>query len=225
MAPEVAEHALALTLALTRRIDRAVVARRDHEWAPIRRDHPPISLADLLVGIVGYGRIGRAIAVRARAFGARVIALRRQPAEPDEHAEQILGRDRLIELLSRADVVLSALPDVADARGTFGPRAFQVMKPTAYFVNVGRGAAVDEGALARALSDGLIAGAACDVFTTEPLPAGSPLWDAPNFIMSPHLAGGSQHVWRRVIDLLFTNVERWRHGTPLLNEVDKASGY
>ncbi|HVZ15370.1 MAG TPA: D-2-hydroxyacid dehydrogenase [Bauldia sp.] len=225
MAPEVAEHALALTLALTRRIDRVVVAQRGHEWAPIRRDHPPISLGDLLVGIVGYGRIGRAIAARAGAFGARVIGLRRLPAEPDGHAEQILGRDGLVELLSRADVVMAALPDVPDAHGMFGARAFQVMKPTAYFINVGRGAVVDEIALARALGNGLIAGAACDVFREEPLPADSPLWDAPNFIMSPHLAGGSQHVWKRVIDLLFDNVERWRRGAPLLNEVDKASGY
>ncbi len=225
MAPEVAEHALALILALTRRIDRAVVAQRDHEWAPIRRDYPPISLADLLIGIVGYGRIGRAIAVHARTFGARVIGLRRHPTGPDELAEQVLGREGLVELLSRADVVVAALPEVADARGIFDAGAFRAMKRTAYFVNVGRGGVVDEVALARALSDGLIAGAACDVFVEEPLPADSPLWDAPNFIVSPHLAGGSQHVWKRVIDLLFDNVERWRRGAPLLNEVDKASGF
>ena len=225
MAPEVAEHTLALILALTRRIDRAVVAQRDHEWAPIRRDRPPISLADLLVGIVGYGHIGRAVAARARTFGARIVGLRRQATEPDELAEEILGRDGLIELLSRADIVVAALPAVILARGVFDVNAFRAMKPTAYFVNVGRGTAVDEGALAAALSAGAIAGAACDVFVEEPLPAESPLWHAPNFIVSPHLAGGSQHVWKRMIDLLFDNVERWRSGAPLSNEVNKASGF
>lgn len=225
MAPEVAEHVLALILMHTRRVDCAVVAQRDRRWATILRDNPPLSLAGLVIGIVGYGHLGRAVATYTHMLGATAIGLDRHPKEPDGLAEEILGRERFHELLGRSDIVVSVLPGVADARGMFDLDAFRAMKATAYFVSVGRGTVVDEVALAQALSEGLIAGAACDVFVNEPLPPKSPLWDAPNFLVTPHIAGCSQHVWKRIIDLLFDNVERWRRGAPLLNEVDKASNY
>lgn len=221
MAAEVAEHVLALILAHTRRLDRSIAAQRRHLWAPLRRDHPPLTLKGLVVGIVGYGHIGRAVASHVMMLGATVIGMRRSPAEPDGVAEQILGRADLPRLLERADIVVAIMPGAADTRSMFDLDAFRTMKPTAYFVNVGRGIAVDEAALLRALSEGMISGAACDVFVDEPLPPESPLWEAPNLIVTPHLGGASQHVWTSIIDLLFDNVDRWRHGEPLLNEVDK----
>ncbi len=225
MAPEVAEHALALVLALTRRIDLSIKAQAEKRWASIRRDHPPIGLSDLTLAIIGYGNIGRAIGERARPFGLKVIGLRRHASPDDGVAEEIVGRDRLRDVLSRADIVVVALPIVEQTRALFGRAEFHAMKRRAVFINIGRGAVIDEAALAAALGAGDIAGAACDVFIEEPLPRASPLWTAPNFIVSPHLAGASEQVWIRVIDLIFENLERIRQGEQPLNKVDKASGY
>jgi phosphoglycerate dehydrogenase-like enzyme len=225
MAPEVAEHALAMVLALTRRLDVSIREQCQSRWAEIRRDRPPIGLTGLTLGIVGYGHIGRAIAERARPFGLTVIGLRRGPSPPDGRADEILGIDDLPDVLRRADIIILALPLTEQTRGLFDRTRFQTMRTSAVFVNVGRGAVVDETALVDALKAGTIAGAASDVFAEEPLPPASPLWQAPNLVVSPHIAGASQDVWVRVIDLIFDNLERLRRGETPVNEVDKSSGY
>jgi phosphoglycerate dehydrogenase-like enzyme len=225
MAPEVAEHTLALILALTRRLDHAIAAQHRKEWAAIRREHPPVGLSGLTLGIAGYGRIGRAVAERARPFGLRVLGLRRKAAPVDELSVETLGIEAFEAFLERSDIVVSVLPITATTRGLFGAAAFRAMGARSLFVNVGRGAVMDEAALAEALISGTIAGAASDVFAEEPLPPSNPLWTAPNFIVSPHLGGASEQVWYRVIDLLFENVERLKRGQPPVNEVDKSAGY
>jgi phosphoglycerate dehydrogenase-like enzyme len=225
MAPEVAEHTLALVLALTRRLDHAITAQLRREWAPIRREQPPLGLSGLTLGIAGYGRIGRAIAERARPFGLLVVGLRREPAPADDLSVETLGIGSFKDFLSRSDIVATALPSTSGTRQLFDAAAFRAMRRSAIFVNVGRGAVVNEAALAEALARGTIAGAASDVFAEEPLPASSPLWGAPNFIVSPHLGGASGQVWYRVIDLLFENLERIRRGETPINEIDKAAGY
>jgi phosphoglycerate dehydrogenase-like enzyme len=225
MAPEVAEHALALVLAMTRRIAPSLEAQRARQWANLRRNNPPISLAGLTMGIAGYGHIGRELAVRARAFGMRVLGYRRAAAEPDALLDGVYGRERFTEFLGASDVIVSALPLTPATEGAFDLEAFRAMKRSAYFVNVGRGPVVDEAALRQALKEGLIAGAASDVFDIEPLPAGSPLWDTPNLVITPHVGGASQNVWYAMIDLVFRNLELFRRGEPLVNEVDKRLGY
>lgn len=225
MAPEVAEHTLALILALTRRLDRTIAAQLRREWAPLRVEHPPRGLSGLTLGIAGYGHIGRAIAERARPFGLSVIGLRSRAAPADDLSVETYAVGSLHAFLQRSDIVVAALPITPRTRGLFDAEAFRAMGAGSIFINVGRGAVMDEAALADALAAGTISAAASDVFSEEPLPAASPLWSAPNFIVSPHLGGASGQVWYRVIDLLFDNLERLRRGEPPANRVDTAAGY
>jgi len=225
MAAEVAEHALALILALTRRIDIAVCAQVDQRWARIREEHPPISLATLTVGIVGYGHIGQEIARRIKPFGTRIIGLRRSAAPPDSWADRIVGTDGLRELISESDVSVIALPQTRATKHLFSIDEFRAMKRSSYLVNIARGAIVDETALESALRNGEIAGAASDVFSTEPLAQSSRLWKVPNLLITPHVGGASQHVWFKIIDLFFHNLARFQQGETLVNIVDKKTGY
>ena len=225
MAAEVAEHALALILALTRRIDIAVCAQVDQHWARIREEHPPISLAALTVGIVGYGHIGREIARRIKPFGTRIIGLCRSAAPPDLWADRIVGTDGFRELIAESDVSVIALPQTRATKHLFGKDEFRAMKRSSYLVNVARGAIVDETALENALRNGEIAGAASDVFATEPLAPNSRLWKVPGLLITPHVGGASQHVWFKIIDLFFHNLGRFRQGETLGNIVDKETGY
>jgi len=168
-----------------------------------------------------------------------VVALKRDPsrrADPDycppgtgdpegSLPELWLGPDGLPELLEIADVVVMAAPLTPATRGMIGAAALARMKPTAYFINVGRGASVDETALARALSERRIAGAAIDVFAEEPPPAGHPLYACDNVIVSPHVSGFLPSYDDRCADLFAENLRRWLAGAPLLNLVDRARGY
>ena len=184
-------------------------------------------LAGRTLGVVGYGDIGREVARRAHALGMRVVALRRRPelSAGDPLADELLGEDRLLELMARADDVVVATPLTPRTRGLVGRDAIAALKPTAVLVNVGRGPVVDEQALVEALAAGRIRGAALDVFETEPLPAGHPLWTLPNVLLSPHCA---DHVpgWVEAATRAFLDeLERYRRGEPLRNVVDKTHGY
>lgn len=229
MAPEVAEHALALALALTRDLDLAVRGQMARQWWDVRAMRRPLSVVGLTLGIVGYGAIGQELARRAQALGMEVVAVRRSArgagGEGDAWVSRVEPPQRLKEVLSISDVVVLAVPLVEETRGLIGAEELAAMKPTAYLINVSRGAVVDEEALLEALKKGTIAGAASDVFSQEPLPPESPLWDAPNFLITPHVAGSSQHYWPRIFDLFCENLQRWRQGLPLKNEVNKALGY
>jgi phosphoglycerate dehydrogenase-like enzyme len=137
----------------------------------------------------------------------------------------VRGSAELLDALPEADVVVNSLPLTDATRHVLDARAFAAMRPTARFVNVGRGATVDEEALVEALRDGRIAGAALDVFEVEPLPASSPLWNMPNVIVSPHMSGDIVGWEARVVDVFVENLDRWLRGEPLENVVDKARGY
>ncbi len=225
MVREVAEHAFALMLALTRRVDLAAQMQMRRRWANIRRDQPPISLNGLTLGIVGYGRIGKELAKLAKPFGMRVLGLRRLASEPDQWVDSILGSRQLPQLLANSDIVVVTLPLTPETEGLFSTEQFRAMRRHAYFINVARGAIVSEPALLWALRKRVIAGAANDVFVTEPLPPESELWDVPGLLMTPHLGGASQHVWFQVIDLFFDNLTRLREGKALRNLIDKRWGY
>jgi phosphoglycerate dehydrogenase-like enzyme len=177
----VAEHALATTLAMVRGLPDALADQRAHRW--VRRTTPELS--QLTVGVLGLGAIGQEVAARARAFGCPVLGLRRSGG-PVEGVE-VLGPDGLAELCTRADVLVCALPGGDGTAGLVGAAELAALGE-GWLVNVGRGSTVDEDAVVAALTTGQLRGAALDVVRTEPLPAGSALWDVPGLLVTGHSA-------------------------------------
>jgi phosphoglycerate dehydrogenase-like enzyme len=179
------------------------------------------------LGIVGYGEIGRASAELARALGMKVIALRRRTSlsQVDPLLDAVYSPDKLRDLMAASDYVLAAAPITPETRGMIGAAELQAMKPTAVIINVGRGPIIDEQALIDVLRDSRIAGAALDVFDEEPLPAGHPLYDLENVLLSPHCADHTPGWVGLAMDQFLEEFERFRSGQPLLNVVDKQAGY
>jgi phosphoglycerate dehydrogenase-like enzyme len=212
-ASAVAQMAILLLLALARGLPAHVAAQRERRWAP----EPGEDLEGRVVGVVGLGPIGLEVARLARALGMRVIGVRRRPAG-DEPCET-WPMARLGELLSRADYVVLALPLTPETHHLIDAAALARMRPEARIVNVGRGELVDEAALAIALRDGRLAGAALDVFEAEPLPEASPLWGLPGVIVTPHVAAATPTTHHHAAELFVQNLARWVRGEPLLNEV------
>jgi phosphoglycerate dehydrogenase-like enzyme len=227
-ADAMAEHALGCMLSFVRKLHHARDAQRARVWAQesMWADAPAFgSLAGTTLGIVGLGAIGSALAARARALGMRVIAVRRRPSAPPAPADEQWPASRLHDLLAVADWVVVVAPHTADTAGMFGAAEFARMKPGARFVNLGRGALVDEPALVGALRSGRLAGAALDVFAEEPLPSGSPLWELPEVILTPHISGLGPRYWERAMEQFRDNLRRYLAGEPLVNVVDKRAGY
>jgi phosphoglycerate dehydrogenase-like enzyme len=175
--------------------------------------------------IVGAGSIGTETGRLLRSVGVRVRGVARTPRPADDVFESIVGPDGLQAELATADHVVNVLPITPATRRVFGAAEFAAMKPTAVFVNIGRGATVDEHALIHALERGVMAGAALDVFEEEPLPADSPLWRLPNVLVSPHRAGDHEGWEGDVVALFVDNLRRFMAGEPLRNVVDIGLGY
>jgi phosphoglycerate dehydrogenase-like enzyme len=199
------------------------------EDARLRPGEWPADEITLLRGttalVVGAGSIGTEVGRLLRAAGLHVRGVARTPRRPDEIFEEIAGPDGMSSELARADHVVNVLPITDATRGLFDAAAFAAMRPHAVFVNIGRGATVDEAALIQALESGVIAGAALDVFAEEPLPAESPLWRMPNVLVSPHRAGDHERWAEDVVALFVDNLRRFVAGEPLRNVVDVGLGY
>ncbi|MDX2154762.1 MAG: D-2-hydroxyacid dehydrogenase [Bryobacteraceae bacterium] len=241
MVPEVIGSTVPLTNA------RGVFARSLAEWAMLgmlyfAKDVPRLlrqqsahrweqfdvgELHGATLGIVGYGEIGRATARLAKGFGMEVLALRRRPrlCSDDPLVDQVVPRDRLRELAAASDYLLAAAPLTPETKGLVSADVIAAMKPTAVFLNLGRGPVVDEPALIAALRENRIRGAALDVFETEPLPPGHPLYDLPNVLLSPHSADNTATWLDDTVRFFLENFERFVKGEPLLNVVDKQKGY
>ena len=192
-------------------------------WAPFDVEE----VAGQIMGIVGYGDIGRACSRRAHAMGMKVLALRRRPerSEGDEFVDRTYGFDRLLDMLPECDYVVAAAPLTPQTRHMIGDAAISAMKKTAVVMNVGRGPVIDEAALVRALETGRIRGAALDVFEAEPLPAESPLYKLENVLLSPHCADHTADWLDQAMRFFIRNYARYAAGEPLLNVVDKKAGY
>ncbi|MCS0505019.1 D-2-hydroxyacid dehydrogenase [Ancylobacter mangrovi] len=212
--PAVAEHAVALALALFRRIPELVEARERRQWTKPSTDDRLDSLEGAVAAVVGYGAIGAAIVRRLDAFDASSIrVVRRRPVpSPDGEA----GRVRFLpldEALSGADIVFLAVPLTGQTRRLVDAARLAHLAPGARLVNVSRGNVVDTDALIAALASGALSGAALDVFETEPLPTASPLWALPNLIVSPHVAGrGNRRVTERIIGICERNITAFAAG-------------
>lgn len=155
----------------------------------------------------------------------RVIAIREHPERGLGEAHEVYGPQELDSLLGGADYVVLSAPLTGKTEALFGEHSFAQMKKTGFFINVSRGPLVDEDALAKALRDGLIAGAALDVFSVEPLPPESPLWKLDNLLITPHTAALTHRLWDRHFARITENLSRYFSGQPLLGEVNKRRGY
>jgi phosphoglycerate dehydrogenase-like enzyme len=235
----IAEYVLAMILAVSRRVPGILELQRERTWQPLEG----VEMRDLTIGIVGLGSIGRTVARLARAFGARVVATRRRPGqahgaewsgpesgtpeadEPLPGLELLGGPEALPQLLAMSDFVVLALPLTAETDSVIDDRALMAMRRGAWLVNVARGRLIDEHALERALRQGRIGGAILDAFREEPLPPGSPLWNVPNLIVTPHTSWSTGGALDRSIALFCENLGRYRRGEALLNVVDPALGY
>jgi phosphoglycerate dehydrogenase-like enzyme len=217
----ISEWVLAALLMIAKRAHAMHDAQREHRWA---NELDLDELCDKTLLILGTGGIGREIAKRAAAFGMRIWGSSRSGA-PVEHVERVVTGSAWHELLPEADYVVSTLPLTPETRGMFGATELRRMKPSAWLLNVGRGATVDEPALLAALHDGTIGGAAIDAWVEEPLPPDHPAWTTPNLIIWPHHSGSSPENTRRGLDLFADNVRRFVRGEELLNVVDLEAGY
>jgi phosphoglycerate dehydrogenase-like enzyme len=228
--PNIAEHVLAMILMFTRGLPRLYRAQLAHRWERnlSSRSDGPGELTGKTLVIVGLGRIGEAIAARARPFGVRIVALKRDPATRHDAAvavAELLPMDALDEALGRADHVCLTVPLTRATHRLMDARRLARLRPSAYLYNVSRGAVIDEAALVAALRGGKLAGAGLDVFEQEPLPAESPLWDLDNVILTPHVSGATPLYYDRTAALFADNLDRFLAGQPLRNRFDPARGY
>jgi len=208
----VADHCMGLMLGLARGLPRVLVKQAKSQWDYADVAPKLWALRGRVLTVVGFGSIGHEVATRAKAFEMKVIGVTRSGA-PDPMADEMYPASSLDAALGRADAVVLAVPLKPDTRYLMGADQFRVCKPEAIVVNVARGGVMDPGALIRALEEGAIAGAAIDVAEPEPLPPDSPLWQAPNVIISPHVAGaGGEGYFRFLADMAAENVVRFIRG-------------
>jgi len=181
----------------------------------------PVILEGKTVGILGLGPIGKHVAKISNGFGMKVIGIEANPKVKCRYCETIYLPKRMHEALARCDFVVDALPLLEATRRIIGEKEFRVMKPTAFFVNIGRGGTVDQDALIRVLNDKVIAGAGLDVQDPEPLPPDSALWKMPNVTLSPHIGGQRPDYVHLATALFVKNLKLYVHGKKLFNVVDK----
>ncbi len=217
----VAEHAIALILALARQIPQARDNQTARQWrgmiGEIAKREDELGGRTLL--IVGMGRIGSRLATLAKAFDMHVVGLKRDPGKGAGAADRVVGEDGLLDALAKADFVALTCPLTPQTENLIDAKALAAMKPSAYLVNVARGKVVNEPALVAAMQQGRIAGAALDCVWEEPLPLASPMWTVPNVLIMPHTAGETQKYEDNVLDLLMENLDRmWRGESALKNQ-------
>jgi phosphoglycerate dehydrogenase-like enzyme len=231
-ADTIAEHVIAVTLVMFRKLRLVFMRQAERTWAldEVLADPPIRTIAGSEVLVVGLGAIGMATARRMSALDARVTAIRRtRGGSPPDFVECVGAPEDLLEFLPSADVVVVAAPQTPETAGLIGARELAAMRRDSLLVNVSRGSLVDERALSAALSlpqpHRTIGAAALDVFEFEPLPPDSGLWGLPNVLITPHMSGFSADRWDRATELFAVNLRRFEAGQPLLNVVDKVAGY
>jgi phosphoglycerate dehydrogenase-like enzyme len=239
-ASQSAEHVLTMLLALGRHLPALSANQKKAEWPRDRWERfKPRELRTSIVGIIGYGSIGRQVACLLRQFGATVLATKNDAMHPADigYAPQGIGdvqgdlvhrlypAQALKSMLKDCDYIVVTLPLTSATRGLIDAQALAACKPGAYLVDISRGGIVDHSALVKVLNEHKLAGAALDVFPEEPLPKRSPLWELPNVIITPHIAGISAHYDERAMALFAENLSRYIADLPLLNIFDPQKGY
>lgn len=224
----VAEHALALLLAMAKKLPFAMRAQMLKKWVQTETwEQKPSTreLADSTVLVIGFGSIGYEFARRVHALGMKVIAVREHPEKGTGGADEVMGHADLKKVLPRADYVVLAAPLTGSTVRLMNQETIRLMKPDAYLINVSRGPLIDDEALVAALKAKTIAGAALDVFADEPLRQDSPYWEMENVLVTPHTAAVTDKLWERQYELISDNIRRYKEGRPLRGIVEKARGY
>ncbi|MBI2877963.1 MAG: D-2-hydroxyacid dehydrogenase [Candidatus Tectomicrobia bacterium] len=228
----IAENVLGMMIVLARKLHDCMRFQMEGRWGrnELMRTYPTLSeLYGRTAGIVGLGSIGREIARRAKAFGMRILATKRDVGvdlgSNQDWVDRLLPPEGLPELLRESDFVVIATPLTPATRGLIGEAELRMMKPTAFLFNIGRGPIIQEAILVQALKEGWIAGAGLDVFEVEPLPAESELYRLPNVLVTPHYSGIGSGYWERGTDLFCANLGRFLRGERLTNLVNKEAGY
>jgi D-2-hydroxyacid dehydrogenase (NADP+) len=223
LGPEVADHAMALLLSLTRGLYQTIPAKG--KWEMPRNLNQLTDLHGKTAVIVGVGGVGTQIAERANGFGMTIIGVDPKDAAPSPVIKQMVKPNQLDTVLPLADVVFITVPETEATKGMIGATQFREMKRGAYFIAVSRGTVYSTDGLVEVLSNHHLAGAGLDVTDPEPLPSNHPLWKFENVVITPHIAGASDVSLARVVEMLKENIRRFAAGEPLLNVVDKEKGY
>ena len=219
---QVAHHTLALVLALARRLPRYIRYQTQARWEPDWGPDAVVPLAEISSLVVGVGAIGKEVGRLLAAFGTRVVGVDAGRTTSAPHFAEVHPAEELDALLPTADFVILTIPHTPETEGLFDAERFALFKPSAYFVNIGRGPTTRLDDLIAALDKQQIAGAALDVYETEPLPADHPLWKREDVLLTPHVAGSGPHTDERRFDVLLENTRRFAAGEELINVVDKA---
>lgn len=224
--PVIAEHAIALLLALAHGLDRFAVETSRGNWnrataGPLRMQY----LEGKTMLVSGLGGIGTEVARRAHGLGMKVVATRVGGSGKPDFVEHVGQPDELLALARTADAIVSAVPLTPETTGLYDARFFAALKPTAYFINVARGGSVVTDALVAALNEGRLAGAGLDVVDPEPLPPAHPLWKAPRVLLTPHISSGSDLPGEARWTVAVENLRRYARGEALLNVVDLERGF
>ena len=207
-AEPIAEQVLGYLLTFERGIHTGIRQQEEGVW----QRYSGGEIRGKTLGIVGLGAIGSRAAEYAGAFGMTVVGTKRDPETVPEAVDEVYPPDGLFEVLGRSDYVVLSCPLTPETRGLVGREELGAMQGNAVLVNVARGAVVDEDALVYALQQGGIRGAALDVFEEEPLPPESPLWDLPNVVVTPHMAGSTPHKFERIAGIFAANYEAFADG-------------
>ena len=221
--PEIADHAMAMLLLLSRNLRKYIADDQQENWDGRRYDG--IELNGKNAVVIGVGGIGMQIATRAWAFGMNVVGVDPEDKPFSPFLKKVVKPDQLDEVLPQADVVFISTPHTEKSHKMMGAHEFELLKPHSYFVAVSRGGIYDMGGLVKALDSKVLAGAGVDVTDPEPLPKGHPLWKFNNVVITPHIAGRSDRDNERMVGTIKENIKRFVDGKPLLNVVDKQKGY
>jgi len=226
--PVVAEHIMAVLLALAKRLPDAVRMQEKDHWgqSDMLKFIPPVrEVRGAKVCLVGMGSIGRAFTLMAKAMGIEVTVVREHPERGSEDADGVVGMELLENVLPSADYVVLAAPLTTTTKGMMNVKTISCMAKHSCLINVSRGPLVDDFALIEALRSGKIGGAALDVFAEEPLPATSPYWKMENVLVTPHSAAITSKLWERHFEQFSENLRRFLAGETLMSRVDKSKGY
>lgn len=239
-ASKLAEYSLMMILALGHRLPALMANQKKAEWPSDRWERfSPQELRESTVGIVGYGSIGREIARLLHAFGATILATKRDLMHPEDAGyipegqgdpsgdlvRRLYPAQAIRSMFKECDFVAVTVPLTSETRGLIGTEELAALKPTAFLIDISRGGVIDLAALVAALKEHRLAGAALDVFPEEPLPPDHPLWKLPNVIITPHISGNTPYYDQRALALFKDNLQRYLEGLPLHNQLNQQRGY
>jgi len=215
------EFALACIFMLAKKLPECIVAQKQKRWQKLA----PFEVEEKTIGIVGLGTVGLELARKAKALGMRVLATKRTATAKPDYVDELGTAEFLLQLLMQSDFVVLLLASVPSTFNIIGENELRAMKRSAYLINLTGGRAIEEPLLVRALKEGWIAGAVLDAFAKQPLPEQSELWNLPNVIITPRIAGITSQKWPALLPVFADNLKRFINGEPLKNLVDKELGY